>query len=275
MERHESQELRFGFGLNWRSFVEQSITPQRIATSAQGLRRLLGVENLCGRTFLDIGCGSGLSSLAACLLGAHQVIAFDYDDNSVLAAEQLRRRTHIAPKRWQIQQGSVLDLSFMASLPDADIVYSWGVLHHTGAMWQALDAAVQKVRPGGLLAIAIYNYVEREPGGSATWLRIKRIYNQVPLPVQRAMEFGYVGTFALLSVLAGQNPIRNIHQYTRTSLRGMDFMHDVRDWLGGLPFEYATAGELFRYLYTHHHLSLVYLNTHDGHGCNELTFRKH
>src|SRR3712207_3811365 len=136
------ESIRFAFGKNWQSFVDTALNSQRIVKAAASLRRLLNLEHLCGRTFLDIGCGSGLFSLAACLLGAERVIAFDYDTDSVDASRAVRARAGIPAERWSIEQGSILDRAFLDTVHPADIVYSWGVLHHTGAMWQALDNAV-------------------------------------------------------------------------------------------------------------------------------------
>ena len=156
-------ELRYGFGANWKHYVETSLNEARIANAVQSLRDLLALETLRGETFLDIGCGSGLFSLAACRLDAARVISFDFDADSVRTSQWLRERERIPEARWSIQQGSVLDPAFMASLPEVAILYSWGVLHHTGRMWDAIDAAAAKVAPGGRFAISIYNRVERKP----------------------------------------------------------------------------------------------------------------
>jgi 2-polyprenyl-6-hydroxyphenyl methylase/3-demethylubiquinone-9 3-methyltransferase len=265
---------RFAFGKNWQSFVDSALNTQRISKASDSLRRLLNAEHLCGRTFIDIGCGSGLFSLAACLLGAQHVVAFDYDQDSVEASIAVRARAGISPDRWHIQQGSVLDRAFLDRFDPADIVYSWGVLHHTGAMWQAIDNAVSKVKPGGQLAIAIYNDVDRTIGGSAMWWRIKRTYNMSPEFIKRAMEVGYITTFLLKDSANLRNPLRAVRNYSSDSGRGMDFWHDARDWLGGFPYEYATAAAAFNYLYQRFGLQLEYLNTSSSVGCNEFTFRK-
>jgi 2-polyprenyl-6-hydroxyphenyl methylase/3-demethylubiquinone-9 3-methyltransferase len=238
------------------------------------LRRLLKIKDLQGKTFLDIGCGSGLFSLAACLLGAEQVVAFDYDPDSVKASMDMRTRANIPPGKWQILQGSILDQEFLNTLDPADIVYAWGVLYHTGAMWQAIDNTVSKVKPGGILAIAIYNHVENYVGGSAMWWHIKRFYNHSPYIFRYLLEYAYVTSFILYRFLTLRNPFKVIRHYGGGDGRGMDFRHDVRDWLGGFPYEYATAGEVFNYLHNKFNLQLEYLNTHDGHGCNEFTFRR-
>src|SRR5690349_21262868 len=85
-----SSEIRFGFGENWRDFVANSVSPARVEAAVAGLRRICRSADLTGKVFLDIGCGSGLSSLAACVLGARRVVAFDFDENSVAASTALR-----------------------------------------------------------------------------------------------------------------------------------------------------------------------------------------
>ena len=165
-------QTRFEFGKNWRSFIEL-VDEARISSAQDSLRQALQVPTLSGRTFLDVGCGSGLFSLAACRLGA-RVRSFDYDPESVLATTELRHR-FAAGSEWVIEQGSILDPQFLAGLGRFDIVYSWGVLHHTGQLWRALDATARLVAPGGgLLYVSIYN----DQGlMSRVWRRVKRRYN--------------------------------------------------------------------------------------------------
>jgi len=273
-ENLASTELRFAFGKNWQSFIRDALNEQRVAGAVASLRRLLNGADLRGQSFLDIGCGSGLSSLAALTLGAERVVGFDYDPHSVEASQTLRERAGIGANRRAVTQGSILDVQFLGTLAPADVVYSWGVLHHTGAMWQVIENAVSKMQPHGVFALAIYNNVESWLGGSAQWWRIKRLYNQAPQPLRRLMEEAYVAQFIARHLLTLRNPFSKMRGYGEHGARGMDFRHDVRDWLGGFPYEYATAGEVFNYVHSKHGLELIYLNTHDGHLCNEFTFRR-
>jgi 2-polyprenyl-3-methyl-5-hydroxy-6-metoxy-1,4-benzoquinol methylase len=168
-------EARFEFGANWRRFLD-TLDDRRIRTAEESLRNMLGGSDLTDRSFLDVGCGSGLFSLAARNLGA-KVHSFDYDPHSVECARLLRQRYRAQDPEWTIEQGSALDEAYMAALGQHDIVYSWGVLHHTGDMWRALELTSKLVKPGGTLFLSIYN----DQGlPSKRWLQIKRYYATSP-----------------------------------------------------------------------------------------------
>jgi 2-polyprenyl-3-methyl-5-hydroxy-6-metoxy-1,4-benzoquinol methylase len=168
------KETRFSFGENWARFLDV-LNEDRIASAEVSLCRMLGLPSLAGKRFLDVGSGSGLFSLAAHRLGA-RVHSFDLDPQSVACTKELRRRYAADAGDWRIEQHSALDADYLSSLGSFDIVYSWGVLHHTGAMWQALNLVHRPVVEGGLLFLAIYNDTGTQ---SARWLRIKRLYNRL------------------------------------------------------------------------------------------------
>ena len=167
----ESAELRFQFGENWANYLVV-VDEDRISEATRKLSEMLG--RLRGKSFLDIGSGSGIQSLAAVRLGAARVHSFDFDGQSVAATREMKRR--FAPdSSWEIEQGSILDEEYVRSLGSFDVVYSWGVLHHTGAMWKALEMATLPARE--TLMIAIY----ADQGiVSHTWARLKRMYLRHP-----------------------------------------------------------------------------------------------
>jgi 2-polyprenyl-3-methyl-5-hydroxy-6-metoxy-1,4-benzoquinol methylase len=258
---------RFAFGENWRRFLAV-LTDERIRDAEQSLRTMLEAADLRGRTFLDIGSGSGLFSLAARRLGA-RVQSFDFDPQSVACTQELRRRYFRDDHEWRIQQGSVLDPAFVRSLGQFDVVYSWGVLHHTGDMWKALDHAAMPVAPGGRLFIAIYN---DQGATSRRWLTVKQIYCSGFLG-RAAMCAVFIPYFAAVGlgsdVRHGRNPLR---RYTSPTKRGMSVVRDWFDWLGGLPFEVASV-EAITGFYKQRRFELRKLTT-DGRalGNNEFVF---
>lgn len=262
---------RFEFGKNWSRFLRE-LNPQRIVDAEQSLRTMLGRERLDGVTFLDAGSGSGLFSLAAFNLGA-AVRSFDYDTDSVACTTELRRRfAGGAGERWTVEQASVLDASYIDGLGQFDIVYSWGVLHHTGKMWLALEHAARCVAPGGQLFVAIYNH---QGAWTPRWHRIKRLYCSGRLG--RALVTGtlipwWVMRGAVADIVWGRDPRK---RYQDSSVaRGMTVVYDWFDWLGGLPFEAARPEEIFEF-HRARGFNLERLTTAGGsHGCNEFVFRR-
>jgi 2-polyprenyl-6-hydroxyphenyl methylase/3-demethylubiquinone-9 3-methyltransferase len=266
-------EERFAFGRNWARFLAH-LTPARISAAEESLRQMLQCDDLKGRRFLDIGSGSGLFSLAARRLGA-AVHSFDYDADSVACTRELRRRYFPGDSLWSIDQGSVLDETFMRGLGTFDIVYSWGVLHHTGAMWRAIELASEAVAPGGQLFIAIYNHV-----GSQTirWTRIKRIYCRLPrsLQVPYALLVSAPGELkALARAALGGRPGDYFRAWSSQSprTRGMNKWNDLIDWVGGYPYEAARMDEVFDAC-RGRGFTLERLTSGHGLGCNEFVFRR-
>jgi len=226
------EKIDFSFGENWRKFL-QDLTLEREAQAADSLSAAFGPAGLHGGTFLDLGCGSGLFSLAALRLGASRVVSIDVDPHSVACAIALRKRAG-DPERWTIREGSLLDAGFVAQIEPSDRVYSWGVLHHTGAMWSAIENAMTLVRPGGLFCLALYN----RPNHPAIHMFLKRAYNRAPRVARPAFTAAYGSAWLLMQAVRGRSPVRFVREYGATS-RGMRFWRDVEDWLGGLPFEFT------------------------------------
>jgi SAM-dependent methyltransferase len=262
----EQSATAFPFGENWARFLT-SLSDSQIEEAISAVSALIG-RDLRHRTFLDIGSGSGLSSLAARRLGA-RVYSFDYDAQCVACTQDLRRRFFPGDEAWTVSHGSVLDEAFLATLGQFDFVYSWGVLHHTGKMWTAIENAGRLVRPGGLFVIGIYNF-RGGRRGTATWAKLKRWYCSAPRWQQAAWESAYL-TWDLLSMAArGRNPIRMIREYPAT--RGMTWRRDVTDWLGGYPYEAATPGEILEFVRRKLNFALIRQNINQHLGVSEFVF---
>lgn len=268
--REVAQHSRFKFGENWARFLE-TLDESRIEQATRSLQDLLGTERLDGLSFLDAGSGSGLSSLAAHRLGA-RVRSFDYDPQSVACTLELSRRQ--ADGAWPVETGSVLDAAFMTRLPAFDIVYSWGVLHHTGAMWVGLEHCLARVAPGGTLFIAIYN---DQGWKSHLWWTIKFIYNRLPAGLNTAYAYslGYlanaINIVKYTLKLQPMKAIRPLLQYRQR--RGMSVHRDMIDWMGGFPYEFASYETLQSYMRARG-FEFTRGTRATSLGCHEMVFRR-
>jgi SAM-dependent methyltransferase len=266
-------EITFSFGQNWRDFLDRSLDDEQLLHARERTRALLLRDDLRGLTFLDIGCGSGLFSYVAHSLGAAKIVSVDVDPLSVECCRYMKAKAG-NPSNWEILHGSILDEAFLRDLAPADVVYSWGVLHHTGDMWRAIRNAAALVRPGGSFAIAIYNKVEyktfKQWRGSYQWLRLKRAYNRASPPVKRIMEVAWAGKDVISMLARFRNPVSEIRAYKHK--RGMSWWYDKIDWLGGYPYEFATAGEIFSFCHDALGMQLERMHTASSTGCHEFVF---
>ncbi len=264
---------RFEFGKNWSAFLSV-LDDERIATAETSLKEMLEVDSLDGKTFLDIGSGSGLFSLAARRLGA-KVCSFDFDSSSFACTQELRNRYFPNDVNWRVEQGSALDADYVASLGKFDIVYSWGVLHHTGEMWRALENAVIPTTKGGKLFIAIYN----DTGSQARrWHWIKKTYCGLPRPLKT--PFAIVAILpeevkSLVNSIVTLKPMSYVRSWTRyKNSRGMNRWYDIIDWVGGYPYEVATVDEIFEFYKTRGFTLTKVKSGGIGLGCNEFVFER-
>jgi SAM-dependent methyltransferase len=263
---------RFEFGANWAQFLKV-LNDDRMKLAEQSLVNMLGVSDLAGKRFLDVGSGSGLFSLVARRLGA-TVRSFDYDPQSVACTAELKRRYYPQDPNWIVEQGSALDQDYLQTLGEWDVVYSWGVLHHTGAMWQGLENVSSMVRPGGTLFIAIYNH---QRVMTPVWTWVKRAYNRLPRQLRWLVLWpALVRLWAprtIYDVLRGK-PFYTWRHYAERSARGMSAWRDLVDWVGGYPFEVAKPEQIFHFYRDRGFVLINMVTCGGGLGCNEFVFRR-
>jgi len=226
----------------------------------RSLQSLLEKDTLNGVSFLDVGCGSGLFSIAAHKLGASTVTGIDINPRCIEVSE--RNRDHLAPGApISFVRASILTPQILNGFGVFDVVYAWGSLHHTGAMWEAIRNVAARVNTGGSLVVAIYNKNFTSP----VWKAIKWLYNQLPSLLQRIMVVLFAAIIYLAKFLVTRrNPLEKE--------RGMDFWVDVIDWVGGFPYEYATPNEIEKFVRHQGFLLQRYVAAQVPTGCNEFVF---
>jgi 2-polyprenyl-6-hydroxyphenyl methylase/3-demethylubiquinone-9 3-methyltransferase len=272
-KRDAIKKNRFEFGKNWQRFLS-ILNEERILEAEKSLKEMLEMKNFRNKSFLDIGSGSGLFSLAARRLGA-KVHSFDYDALSVACTKELKNRFFSNDLNWTIEQGNVLDKNYLGSLGQFDIVYAWGVLHHTGNMSQALENVVPLVVVGGRLFLSIYN-----DQGTLTlfWRVLKKFYVQSSKPI-RILVVLWIGMIlesgaAINRLIRKQNPFPFKYWAEKKKSRGMSVWHDLVDWVGGYPFEVAKPEKIFEFYQGRGFLLKKLKTCGISLGCNEFVFMK-
>jgi SAM-dependent methyltransferase len=256
----EPKNIAFDFGENWREFSDHALDREKLASACESLEQLIPAGRLKGATFLDVGCGSGIFAIAASIGGAARVVGIDVSKASV-ETSLANVRTFAGRRDITFQHRSIFDPE-VSQLGKFDIVYSWGVLHHTGDMYKAIDIASDLVRPGGLFVVALYN----RHWSSGIWKAIKWFYNHVPGFVQRLMVWLFFIVIATAKfVVTRRNPFRR-------KRRGMNFYYDVVDWVGGYPYEYAGKDEILEYMACRGFKCIKYVRPAVPTGCNEFVF---
>lgn len=105
---------------------------------------------------LDAGCGSGRFSWSMAALGANLVAV----DQSISGVAHTKTACAEFGDRVQVYQH---DLKAPLTIKDQfDLVWSFGVLHHTGDTYTAFKNIARYVRPGGYIFLMLYG----EPDGT-------------------------------------------------------------------------------------------------------------
>lgn len=255
--------MRFEFGKNWTSFSSDCLDEKSLEKAHKDFDRLFSGIRLKGKKFLDIGFGQGLSLLLAQKAGA-EANGIDVDEDNLKAFSNTALFFKDVQKP-DVSIRSILDDNYVSLELEGsyDIVHSWGVLHHTGDMSKAIYNSARLVRKNGFLVISIYN----RHWSSAVWLMIKWIYNFAPREIRRMMVFfAYPIIYLAKFIVTFDNPIK-MH-------RGMDFYHDVIDWVGGYPYEFASPDEITQKMRGLGFELVRFIPSQVPTGCNEYIYKK-
>lgn len=234
----KSNDITFSFGENWKDYVG-TIDNDDITSANEDITDWLSENEITDKDIIDIGCGSGIHSYCFYKHGANKLVSVDADPRSVEATSLLRDRAE-QPSNWTVSVGSILDDSLLENLGKFDVVYSWGVLHHTGEMWQAIENASTLAKPGGLFWISLYS---KGPGYPKD-LAIKQKYNKLSNVGKKIFIARKIVKIMWKRLKKGKNPIT----WNEKVGRGMHKYHDIIDWYGGLPYEVASKDEIESFL---------------------------
>ncbi|MFZ3069228.1 MAG: class I SAM-dependent methyltransferase [Microgenomates group bacterium] len=262
----------FSFGENWQEYLNK-VSPKKIIQAENSMLDLISKSQLKNKSFIDIGCGSGLFSFAAYRFGVAKLLSVDIDKYSIKCVNRLKQQED-NPINWLVKHGSILNQKFVNSLGKFDIVYSWGVLHHTGDMYQAFNNIIKICKKNSYLILAIYNknrgLSALFSGSSDLWLKIKKTYNSSGWFGKKIIEYLYYIWFVFGYILTLRNPFLYIKNYNN---RGMFFTTDIKDWLGGYPYEYASVDELINY-FSNKGFFVKKIISSDNLGCHQILFFK-
>ena len=149
----EDLESHFEFGSNWNDF--SSLVTKSNLNNAKLSFKKLGLHKLIkNKSFLDIGCGSGLNLITSLEFGVKKVCGIDIDPDCIKTSKKLLSKFS-NKKNWDVYNLSIFDKK-IEKFQKFDVVYSWGVLHHTGDMYKAIDKSMKLVKYDGYLCLALY-----------------------------------------------------------------------------------------------------------------------
>jgi len=234
-------ETRFKFGENWSNY-SSSVNLEKIELAKKDIIRLVG--DVSNKSVIDIGCGSGIHTVAFIQLGVKSIVSFDYDLKSVETTKKLVKKFCYKKSKYKVFQADILNIDSLSGLNKRkfDIVYSWGVLHHTGSMFEAIISTTKFLKDNGILVLGLYVKTKL----CNFWYYEKKIFNKYkflqPLIKLPFLFFLIIG----LSLKKRSSPYKIIHDYKKQ--RGMSIIFDVNDWLGGFPYESIDDNSLLNFL---------------------------
>ena len=266
--------IRFKFGENWKRFSNNNLTEEAINEAILCTKKSLDYSGITlkGKRVIDIGCGSGLFTLSALRLGADHITSFDYDPESVECTKELLKSNSLSNQNYEILEGNILDNNFISRLGKFDIVYSWGVLHHTGNLKKALKNSSSLVNENGSIFVALYQKTFLD----IFWKIEKRFYSSSSKRIQNIIDKIYILLTKISFKIKGISFEKFIKNYANN--RGMNYYRNVSDWLGGYPYEGITTDECKQF-FRKFGFQKLYIKKRgrfwaSGSACNEYIFKK-
>ena len=114
----------FEFGKNWQDFL-RGVNEEKVSFAVADIENFIGSGTLVGKCFVDIGCGSGLSSLAAYTLGASAIYSYDIDPKNTSNVVFLKERFQVPHDfPWIVKVASIVSDEDILELQRGDIVYA-------------------------------------------------------------------------------------------------------------------------------------------------------
>lgn len=189
-------------------------------------------EGVKGKRVLDGGSGSGMVSVAFALMGA-DVTGVDITPKCV--ENGYKRAEHYGVKCKFINESLVtLDLSN----EHFDIIYSWGVLHHTEDARQSFFSLARHLREGGEIIVAVYLKTK------ISWFwNFARIFYQNAPTVFKTI-FLNIGSVFLNIVDLFRKIIFNKERYM---MRGTNNKEILNDWFGVPHRTFHSYNEVFKW----------------------------
>ena len=270
---------RFSFGSNWNEFIDNSITNKSFDRKLKYCINHLSntfSKSIDKKIFIDIGCGSGLFSLAAIKLNASKVLSFDFDLNSVNTTNKLLSLKGVDKEKANSLQHDIRNEIILSNYLNAEqskkiqkFIYCAGVVHHTGNVYLSMDNVSKLANnKNDEIFISIYNKI---PVLTFLWWLEKKIYINVGI-WRRLALFIWLFAWSSYWILKLQNPIKNIQRYGDND-RGMSFLTDAKDWLGGYPYEPLYKEDVIAF-FKKRNFELINFNRGGNWGLNDYLFKK-
>lgn len=187
VEAIEKRQTMDSFDYQWANLNSGDHLPSDSAFMAQVTQQIctmtrLPAEWFAGKTVVDVGCGLGRFTFGLLSLGA-RVTAVDQSAAGLGRVKQLCEK--FADRLTTLQANIITD-----RIPGTvDLAFSFGVVHHTGNTYKAMQTVCRTVKPGGKVFLMIYGYPVRsdEFVQQNNYDRVRRVVRN--LPFQEKVEY--------------------------------------------------------------------------------------